>query len=119
MLLRRSALTILFAAWTLMAADLSGTWDAAVESSLGSGNPSFVFKQDGEKLTGDYSGALGAAKLTGSVKGDAVEFRFKADAGGESIDVVYSGTVSEGGKKISGTVAFGSLGEGTFTATRR
>jgi hypothetical protein len=110
------ALAVSAAAW---AADLTGTWDAAVESSLGSGSPTFVLKQEGDKVSGDYSGALGTAKLKGTVKGDDVEFTFKVDAGGESIDVLYKGKLSDGGKKLAGKVAFGTMGEGNFTATRR
>ena len=109
-------LVLTAAAW---AADLTATWDAAVESALGSGSPTFVLKQDGEKLTGDYSGALGSAKLAGTVKGEAVDFSFKVDANGESIEVHYQGKVSADGKKMAGTVSFGALGEGKFTATRR
>ena len=85
----------------------------------GSGSPTFVFKQEGEKLTGDYSGALGAAKLTGTVKGDVVEYSFKADAGGETVNVTYTGKLSADGKKMTGTVNFGALGDGKFSATRR
>lgn len=104
------------AAW---AADLTGKWEASVDTSAGSGSPTFVFKQDGEKLTGDYSGALGAAKLAGSVKGSAVEFKFQADAGGESVVVEYKGTVEADGKSMKGTVKLGSLADGTFTAKRQ
>ncbi len=109
-------LALTAAAW---AVDLTATWDAAVESALGSGSPTFVFKQVGDKLTGDYSGALGSAKLAGTVKGEAVDFSFKVDANGESIEVRYQGKVSADGKKMEGTVSFGALGEGKFTATRR
>lgn len=102
-----------------MGADLTGKWEASVDTSAGSGSPSFVFRQEGEKLTGDYSGALGTAKLAGSVKGAAVEFTFKADAGGESVQVVYKGTVEADGKSMKGSVKLGSLAEGTFKATRQ
>ena len=113
------ALTLTLGATLLGAADLSGAWDGAVETSLGAGSPNFVFKQEGEKLSGNYSGALGAAPLTGTVKGDAVEFTFKIDANGESIQVEYKGKLEADGKKMAGTVKLGSLGDGTFTATRR
>ncbi len=119
MILLRSILLLAFGAFTALAADVSGTWDAAVESSLGSGSPTLVLKQEAEKLTGEYSGALGKANLDGSVKADEVEFTFKVDAGGESITVVYKGKLSADGKKIAGTVTFGALGDGAFTATRR
>ena len=57
--------------------DVTGKWTFTVETSAGSGTPTVTLKQDGEKLTGTYSGALGEAKLTGSVKGDAIEFSFE------------------------------------------
>lgn len=117
--LRRLLFTGLLAAVAAWAADLTGKWEATVETSAGSGSPSFVFKQEGEKLTGDYSGALGTAKLTGTVKGAAVEFSFKADAGGESVVVEYKGTVEADGKTMKGAVKLGSFGEGTFSAARQ
>ena len=115
----RSVLLLFLAAFLVLAADVSGTWDAAVESSLGSGSPTLILKQEADKLSGEYSGALGKAALAGSIKGDEVEFAFKVDAGGEAITVVYKGQVSADGKKIVGTVNFGALGDGAFTATRR
>ena len=47
--------------------DISGTWEFNVETSAGSGSPSFVFTQSGEKLTGTYNGLFGKAELTGTV----------------------------------------------------
>jgi hypothetical protein len=114
-----AAAAAIFSATALLAADITGNWEAAVETSAGSGSPSFVFQQAGDKLTGDYSGALGNAKLTGTVKGDAVEFVFKADAGGETIAVEYKGTLDSSGRKMKGTVKLGTLADGTFTATKK
>ncbi|HYL75121.1 MAG TPA: hypothetical protein VEU96_13000 [Bryobacteraceae bacterium] len=101
-----------------LAADLSGTWTAAVETDAGSGTPTFVFKQTGDQLTGTYSGALGESKLTGTVKGNQVTWSFDASPTGEAIKVTYSGTL-DGDNKIKGTVELGSLGKGTFTATKK
>ena len=36
----------------------------------------FVFKQEGEKLTGSYSGPLWSASVTGTAKGDQAAFGF-------------------------------------------
>jgi len=99
-------------------ADLTGTWDADVETDAGNGNPTFVFKQSGDEITGRYSGALGEADLKGTVNGDKVEFRFKVSAGGDDMEIVYSGTL-EGDKKMKGTVKLGSVANGTFTAERK
>src|SRR6266704_909742 len=62
--------------------DVTGNWIFTVETSAGSGTPKFTFKQDGEKLTGHYSGQLGEAELTGSVKSNAITFKFMGDVQG-------------------------------------
>ncbi|MBM3724707.1 MAG: hypothetical protein FJW40_04700 [Acidobacteria bacterium] len=102
----------------LHAADVTGTWIAQVETSAGSGSPTFVFKQEGEKITGTYSGALGDAKVAGTVKGDDIVFAFQVEPGGEKVEVTYKGKL-EGSTKMKGTLVIPGLGEGTFTATRK
>lgn len=114
---RLFAMLICIAA-VVMAADISGAWDFAVETSAGSGNPSFVFKQDGEKLTGTYSGLLGKAELTGTVKGDQVDFQFKVSNENASGIVHYKGTI-ESATKMKGEVELAELGKGTWTATKK
>ena len=99
---------------TLSAADLSGTWSASVVLDAGSGTATFVLKQDGDKLSGSYSGALGEAKVTGSVKGDEAEWSFESEDAGK---VVYKGKL-DGAAKIKGTVEYGQLGKGSFTAEK-
>ena len=98
--------------------DVSGKWAFSVETSGGSGTPTFVFKQEGEKLTGHYSGQLGEADLTGTVKGDAISFTFTAEVQGNKIDAAYTGTV-ETKDSMKGTVKLVGLGEGTFTGKRQ
>ncbi|MFV8227053.1 hypothetical protein ACNKXV_13975, partial [Christiangramia aquimixticola] len=49
--------------------DLTGTWTVDVQTDMGSGNPTFVLKQEGEKITGTYSGSLGDSQVTGTLKG--------------------------------------------------
>lgn len=109
----RILIALFLAAAISMAADISGKWTFNVVLDAGSGSPTFEFKQDGEKLTGTYSGQFGEAKVTGTIHGDKVEFGFGGDAG----SVKYSGTV-ESGTKMKGTVDYGEAGKGTFTATK-
>ena len=97
-----------------LAADLTGTWELQVESDVGTGTPTFTFKQDGNKLSGTYSGQLGEAPVTGTVDGDKVQFSFEISPAGDKIRVTYSGT-AYGGNKIKGTVDFGGMGKVTFT----
>ena len=48
--------------------DVTGVWIFSVESPAGKSNPTVTFKQEGEKLTGQYSSQLmGQAELTGTV----------------------------------------------------
>jgi hypothetical protein len=96
--------------------DITGAWILQVETQMGSGSPTFTFKQEGEKLTGKYKGMLGEADLTGTVKGDQVEFSFKVSG---QIDgtVTYTGTTD--GKEMKGKTKFAELGEGTFTGKKQ
>ncbi len=96
--------------------DVTGDWSATVETEAGSGNPSFTFKQEGEKLTGKYKGLLGEFDLTGTVKGDKIEFSFKATGQVEGV-VTYAGTTD--GKTMKGKVSLAGLGEGTFSGKKQ
>jgi hypothetical protein len=98
--------------------DISGDWLFTVETGMGSGSPNITFKQDGEKLTGTYSGQLGNTSFAGTVVGTTVEFSFTTEAQGQSIDVAYKGTVD--GKSMKGTVSMaGGQLNGTFTGTKK
>lgn len=100
---------------SMFAADVTGTWHVEVKTDAGSGSPTFVLKQDGDKITGSYSGQLGEAKVTGTVKGDEVTFGF--DMGGAA--VVYVGKVDAAGKKMTGEVDLAGQASGTFTGEKK
>ena len=106
---------LLTAALVLGAADVSGTWSAAVVLDAGSGTATFVFQQQGAVLSGTYSGVLGEAKVTGTVMGDKVEWSFD---GGQAGKVTFQGTL-DGPAKMKGTAEYGLLGKGTFTAEKK
>lgn len=113
-MLRRSLVLFLFSALSAAAADLTGTWIADVQTDAGNGSPKFVLKQEGEKLTGTYSGALGEAKVTGTVVGNDVTIQFDAGA-----PIVYVGKVDAAAKTIAGTCDLGGQASGTFKATKQ
>jgi hypothetical protein len=98
--------------------NITGDWSVAVETSAGSGNPSFTFKQEGEKLTGTYKGQFGESPLTGTVKGSDITFTIKINAQGQDLTIVYTGTI-ESKDSMKGKVALGELGEGTWTGKRK
>jgi hypothetical protein len=108
------AMIMLTAASLFAATSLTGTWNAKVEVGGQSGSPTFILKQDGESLTGTYSGALGESQLKGTVKENKVTWDFEASGA----KIHYAGTISGDGAKIEGTVDYGGQADGTFTATR-
>jgi hypothetical protein len=99
--------------------DVTGVWIFTVESAAGKSNPTLTFKQDGEKLTGQYSSQLmGEAQLAGTVKGQAIDFTVSANVQGTQVELKYVGTV-ESKDSMKGTLSAGDLGGGAFTATRK
>jgi len=99
--------------------DVTGTWAFEVQTEAGTGTPQVTFKQDGEKLTGMYSSQLlGEVALTGSVKGQAIQFTLAANVQGNALEVVFSGTVDDSAS-MKGKVTFTGVGEGSFTGKRK
>ena len=98
--------------------DVTGKWMFNVETAAGSGTPTITLKQDGDKLTGHYSGQLGEADLTGTVKGQEIAFKFTVDAQGNNLDCTYTGTI-EGKDALKGKVNIAGVADGTFTAKKQ
>jgi hypothetical protein len=95
-------------------ANVKGSWKMEVETSAGSGTPSFELTHLTETtLTGTYEGRLGEAKVTGTVKGNIVHLEFSIS----DTQIEYDGTVD--GDSMKGKVKLGSMGDGTFTGTRK
>ena len=101
------------------AVDLSGTWQFSVDlEDGGHGDPTFVFRQDKESLTGSYDGPLGQYKVTGTVKDNKAEFGFEFTNDGETHKATYTATV-ESSSKMVGSVSFSSGPTGKWTATKK
>jgi hypothetical protein len=102
------------------AADISGTWQFTVETNQGSGSPTVVFRQTGEQLTGTFSSQVfGDVKFTGTVKGNAIEFGFQGEAGGQTMKVSYKGAV-ESPTTMKGTAVYtGFDDKAAWTATKK
>jgi hypothetical protein len=99
--------------------DLTGKWLFTVETTAGTGTPTVTLKQDGEKLTGHYSSTnLGEADLTGTVKGQSVNFTFEGNVQGNAVPVTYAATI-ESKDAMKGTIDIGGVATGTFTGKRQ
>jgi hypothetical protein len=104
-----------------MAANISGTWSFSVDLESGQhSTPTFIFKQQGGKLTGTYKGQLGENKVTGSVKGNKVEFGLEVTDpnSNQTIKISYSGVI-ESPTKMTGAIKATSGQRGKWTATKK
>ena len=99
--------------------DVTGKWVLEVSTQAGGTTmPTVTLKQEGEKLTGHYSSlTLGETDITGTVKGQQIEFAFDASAQGFALHVIYTGTIK--GNTMSGKISLGELGDGTFTGKKQ
>jgi hypothetical protein len=102
------------------AADISGTWLFSVDMRGTQGTPTFVFKQQGDTVTGTVSNPRGEQKISGTVKGDKAVFGFEVTRDGQPFEATYRGTI-DSPTKMTGTVDFsGALtGSGTWTAAKK
>jgi hypothetical protein len=98
--------------------DMTGKWMFNVTTDAGTGTPTFTVKQDGEKLSGHYTGTLGEADFTGTNNGKDFTIAFSVDAQGTKLDVTYKGTF-DSKDAVKGSVSIVGLGEGTFTGKRQ
>ena len=99
------------------APNVTGKWIFDVQTDAGSGTPTITLKQDGEKLTGHYSGQLGENDITGTIQGNKITFGFSGDFGGQAAKVTYTGTVEK--DTMKGTVDLGGMASGTFTGKKQ
>jgi hypothetical protein len=95
-------------------ANVKGTWAMTVETSAGSGSPVFELQHVTDtSLSGTYSGRLGKAEVKGTVEGNVIHLEFTIS--GNVIE--YDGTVED--DTMKGKVKLGSMGEGTFTGSKK
>lgn len=93
--------------------NLTGTWVVDVQTDMGSGNPTFVLKQEGEKISGTYTGSLGESPVTGTLKGNVLHLEFSIQGN----LITYDGTATA--TSISGKVNLAEMASGTFNGKRK
>ncbi len=118
MRLLTSVLLLMAAAAVAAGVDVGGDWNITIQSDQGTFSPRVTFKQDGEKLTGDYHGTFGESKLEGTLKGKDIEWKTTISAQGQAVQITYTGTV-ESGDTMKGTVQLGEFGSAPWTARRK
>ncbi len=102
------------------AADVTGSWKSKMETPRGTFEQTFVFQQDGEKLTGKVVTQRGETEIKdGKVNGDEIEFKVERrgpGGNGGTMVVPYKAKVS--GDDLKGTFVGPNGQTRDWTATR-
>jgi hypothetical protein len=123
-------LSLVTAGASTNAIDISGMWGITIERTEEQGgtfNATLVFKQEGEKLSGNYSGRFGEHKFIGTVKENKVVFSWEGEKnptepeGGKlPPTIIFNGTL-ESPTKMTGTMVpfCGERQKCKWTATKK
>jgi hypothetical protein len=102
---------LMLLAVALYAADVAGKWSGEVPGRGGQTAATFVFKVDGDKLTGTMTGPQGEVALQeGKVAGDKISFSTM----GANAKILFEGTVSGSEIKMTRTREGGQAREFTL-----
>ncbi|MBK8304204.1 MAG: hypothetical protein IPK98_12655 [Chloracidobacterium sp.] len=96
---------------------VAGEWDGAFNTPGGARPVKFIFKVDGEKLSGTAKRTSGDVPLTGTIKGNVITFAYTVNYNDNALTLSFGGTVT--GDNMSGTVSFGESGEGADWSAKR
>jgi hypothetical protein len=104
-------------AMSLSAADVTGTWKATKQLEKGTIKRTFVFKQDGTKLTGkSISDRFGPSTIKdGKIEGDTLSFSIMVDIEFGEVKISFTGKVQG---DVIDMVAVYEGGTVEFTAKR-
>ena len=97
---------------------LSGTWNLTVNFGQGEKTVTLTLTQEGERLSGTISGALGAGDISNASTTTAGEVHFTAplEIEGQTKEATFAGTLA--GDQIRGSVTVVGMAPGTFTGSR-
>ena len=102
--MKRIVILLVVFAFSLLAADVSGTWKATADFGGQTMERTFTFKVDGNKLTGETtSSRMGTSTITdGKVEGDNISFTITVKFQDNEMKLNYKGKVN--GNEIKFTV---------------
>jgi hypothetical protein len=91
------------------AADIAGTWKGTAEGPNGTLERTFVFKVDGNKLTGETTSAmLGKSAINdGKIDGDTISFTITANMQGNELKLSYKGKITGNELRLTSEMAGG------------
>jgi hypothetical protein len=93
---------LLFLAASALAADITGTWKGSAQTQNGTIERTFIFRQEGDKLTGEtVSERFGKSTIdNGRVEGDTVTFTVNLKVQDNDMKLNYKGKVEGNQMKL-------------------
>src|SRR3954469_2753557 len=111
------ALSLLTASPVFAQTNITGDWDVTVTSPQGTNTTPVTFKQDGDKVSGEFKSPQGTLPFDGGkVTGNDLTFTFTITTQGMQLPITLTGKVE--GATIAGKADFGGFAEGDWTAKR-
>ena len=96
--------------------DVTGTWDAVVNSPMGEQKSTMTLNQEGDTVTGTNAGAQGSVDIQeGKVDGDT--FTWKMDIT-VPMPLTLEGNATVEGDTMAGNIKAGAFGDMPFTAKK-
>ena len=97
--------------------DMTGEWVFEVQTDAGSGSPTFVLKQAGDKVTGNTRASSAKPMSPAPFPGKTFKLTFSGDAQGTAVTVTYDGEF-ESATSVKGKIDLAGLATGTFTGKK-
>ncbi|MGD0841691.1 MAG: hypothetical protein ABSA32_11070 [Candidatus Acidiferrales bacterium] len=100
-------------------ANVAGAWQFTADSSQGTFTATLTIQQDGGTIKGTQKSDFGDATITGTVKGNTIQFTVTVSGPNGSFTVDHDGTVT--GDTMKGTFKMGgdTGNSGSWSATRQ
>lgn len=117
---RLSLLSALLLLPVLARADASGTWMATFETQIGEQNYTYVFRVDGDRLTGTAKSSVSDTPseiVDGRIDGNEITFVENLNYQGTELVITYKGTMTTD-DEIQFMRAVGEFGTEELTAKR-
>ncbi len=100
-------IALMLAAWpVLMAADISGKWQAEFDTQIGRQKYLYTFKVEGDKISGIAEAEIMGEKRKADLKdiklvGDDISFTETLDFEGNALTITYKGKISGNEMKLT------------------
>jgi len=95
---------------------VDGNWNLTMQTPMGNRDVKLALQSSGSELSGNFEGGQGSAPVKGTVNGNDVAFGATINGAMGQMDLQFTGT--QDGDSMSGNVAFGAFGSGSWNASR-